>query len=219
MLYELKQLRKKKGITQSEAANEFGVPLSTYRNWEQLKNMPRDNATLKKIADYFDVSMEALFGYDLVNPGAFSDLPEEQNAKMKYVPLIAEIAAGMPIEADEIIDFIPIPNEVMRKHPAAYLLRINGTSMNRVLPDGCYALVDPSMKDVVDGHAYAVKANGDASTAKRIKRLANGVELIPDSLDPTHKPIVFDKDDESKWKELKIEGEIVWYTIPFDFQI
>lgn len=219
MLYELKQLRKKKGITQSEAANEFGVPLSTYRNWEQLKNMPRDNATLKKIADYFDVSMEALFGYDLVNPGAFSDLPEEQNAKMKYVPLIAEIAAGMPIEADEIIDFIPIPNEVMRKHPAAYLLRINGTSMNRVLPDGCYALVDPSMKDVVDGHAYAVKVNGDASTAKRIKRLANGVELIPDSLDPTHKPIVFDKEDESKWKELKIEGEIVWYTIPFDFQI
>ena len=219
MLYELKQLRKKKGITQSEAANEFGVPLSTYRNWEQLKNMPRDNATLKKIADYFVVSMEALFGYDLVNPGAFSDLPEEQNAKMKYVPLIVEIAAGMPIEADEIIDFIPIPNEVMRKHPAAYLLRINGTSMNRVLPDGCYALVDPSMKDVVDGHAYAVKVNGDASTAKRIKRLANGVELIPDSLDPTHKPIVFDKDDESKWKELKIEGEIVWYTIPFDFQI
>lgn len=219
MLYELKQLRKKKGITQSEAANEFGVPLSTYRNWEQLKNMPRDNATLKKISDYFDVSMEALFGYDLVNLGAFSDLPEEQNAKMKYVPLIAEIAAGMPIEADEIIDFIPIPNEVMHKHPAAYLLRINGTSMNRVLPDGCYALVDPSMKDVVDGHAYAVKVNGDASTAKRIKRLANGVELIPDSLDPTHKPIVFDKDDESKWKELKIEGEIVWYTIPFDFQI
>lgn len=181
--------------------------------------MPRGNATLKKIADYFDVSMEALFGYDLVNPGAFSDLPEEQNAKMKYVPLIAEIAAGMPIEADEIIDFIPIPNEVMRKHPAAYLLRINGTSMNRVLPDGCYALVGPSMKDVVDGHAYAVKVNGDALTAKRIKRLANGVELIPDSLDPTHKPIVFDKDDESKWKELKIEGEIVWYTIPFDFQI
>lgn len=54
---------------------------------------------------------------------------------------------------------------------------------------------------------------------KRIKRLANGVELIPDSLDPTHKPIVFDKEDESKRKELKIEGEIVWYTIPFDFQI
>lgn len=71
------------------------------------------------------------------------------------------------IESDEILDFILIPNEVMRKHPTAYLLRINGTSMNRVLPDGCYALVDPSMKDVVDGHAYAVKVNGDASTAKK----------------------------------------------------
>lgn len=219
MLYELKNIRKASGLSQAEAAKKFDVPLGTYRNWEQCIYMPRDNSTIKKIADYFDVSMEALFGYDLVSPGAFSDLPEEQNAKMKYVPLVAEIAAGMPIESDEILDFIPIPNEVMRKHPTAYLLRINGTSMNRVLPDGCYALVDPAMKDVVDGHAYAVKVNGDASTAKRIKRLANGVELIPDSLDPTHKPIVFDKEDESKWKELKIEGEIVWYTIPFDFQI
>lgn len=117
---------------------------------------------------------------------------------MKYVPLVADIVAGMPIESDDILNFIPIPNVVMRKHSNAYLLRINGTSMNKVLPDGCYALVDPKMKDVIDNHPYAVKVNGYSSIAKRIKRLANGVELIPDSMDPTHKPIVFDKDNEDK---------------------
>lgn len=214
MLYELKAIRKKSGISQKDAAEQFNVPLSTYRNWEQRKNMPRDNETLKQIADYFDVSMEALFGYDMVQPGAF----EDQQAKFRYVPLVADIAAGMPVEPDEIIDHIPIPNEVMRKHPRAFLLRINGTSMNRVLPNGCYALVDPDRRDVVDNRAYAVKINGDAATAKRVRRLAHGVELVPDSLDPTHKTMVCDADS-PRFKEVKIEGEIVWYTLPFDFAI
>lgn len=218
MLNELKNIRKSSGISQTEAAKIFDVPLGTYRNWEQCLYAPRDNATIKKMADYFDVSMEALYGYDMVEPGAFSSIPEQESAKFKYVPLVADIAAGTPVEPDEIIDHIPIPNEVMRKHPRAYLLRINGTSMDRVLPNGCYALIDPDRKDVVNNRAYAVKVNGDRATAKRVRRLAHGVELVPDSLDPTHKPIVFDEDSE-RWRELKIEGEIVWYTIPFDFEI
>lgn len=214
MLYELKNIRKASGISQKDAAVQFNVPLSTYRNWEQCKNMPRENETLKAIADYFDVSMEALLGYDMVQPG---DL-EDQQSKFRYVPLVADIAAGSPVEPDEILDHIPIPNEVMRKHPRAFLLRINGTSMNRVLPDGCYALVDPDRKSVIDNHAYAVKINGDMATAKRVRRLAFGVELLPDSLDPTHKPMVCDEDS-PRFKEVRIEGEIVWYTLPFDFTI
>lgn len=218
MLEELKNIRKASGLSQAEAAKAFDVPLGTYRNWEQCIYMPRDNKTLKQIADYFDVSMEALFGYDVVEPGAFSDFPEEKDAKFRYVPLVADIAAGIPVEPDEIIDHIPIPNEVMRKHPSAFLLRINGTSMNRVLPNGCYALVDPKRIDVIDDHAYAVKVNGAQATAKRVRKLAHGIELVPDSLDPTWKPMVCDKDD-PKYDEVSIEGEIVWYSLPFDFKI
>lgn len=39
--------------------------------------MPRDNETIKKISEYFNVNMEALFGYDLVGSDVFSDLSEE----------------------------------------------------------------------------------------------------------------------------------------------
>lgn len=215
MLYELKSLRKQSGLSQVEAAGLFGVPLSTYRNWEQCKNMPRDNETLKRMADQFGVSMEALFGYDLVTPGALSS---DDDRYFRRVPLVAAIAAGTPVDPDNVEDHIPVPIEVMRRHPMAFLLKIDGTSMNRVLPDGCYALVDPQMVDVVDNHAYVVKINGYKATAKRIKKLANGLELIPDSLDPTWKTTVCDA-SEPEFEEVRIIGEIVWYCIPFDFEI
>lgn len=218
MLDQLMAIRKEKGLSRKQAASELGVELGTYRNWEQRVNMPRNNEMLKKIADYLEVSMEALLGYDSVEPGAFSDLPEEKDAKFRYVPLVADIAAGIPVEPDEIIDHIPIPNEIMRKHPSAFLLRINGTSMNRVLPNGCYALVDPKRTDVIDNHAYAVKINNTQATAKRVRKLAHGIELVPDSLDPTWKPTICDKDD-PKFDEVSIAGEIVWYSVPFDFEI
>ena len=73
MLFELQSVRRKAGFTQQSASDALGVPLGTYRNWEQLICMPKDKDKLKEMADLFGVPMEALFGYDLVEPGAFSD--------------------------------------------------------------------------------------------------------------------------------------------------
>ena len=214
MLYELKRIREDSGISQSKAADIFGVSLFTYRNWEQCKNMPRDSRTLKAIADWFGVSIEALCGYDMVEPGAFSSLPEQGDAKFVYVPLVSDIAAGTPVEPDDVEDHIPIPQEVMRRHPNAFLLKIDGTSMDRVLPNGCYALVDPKMTDVVNGRIYAVKVNGDLATVKRVRMLEHGVVLEPDSAsDPSHEPIVF-KESNERYRELVVKGRVVWYTLP-----
>lgn len=215
MLYELKNIRKAKGFSQAEVAKQFDIPLGTYRNWEQCKFMPRDKDLIKQLADYLGVSMEALFGYDLVSPGALSS---DDDSCFKRVPLVAAIAAGTPVDPDNVEDHVPVPIEVMKRHPMAFLLKIDGTSMNRVLPDGCYALVDPQMVDVVDNHAYVVKINGYKATAKRIRKLANGLELVPDSLDPTWKTVVCDA-SEPEFEEVRIIGEIVWYCIPFDFEI
>ena len=40
MLFELKNIRRKAGLSQEEAADQLGVPIGTYRNWEQMKTMP-----------------------------------------------------------------------------------------------------------------------------------------------------------------------------------
>lgn len=90
--------------------------------------------------------------------------------------------------------------------------------MNRVLPNGCYALVDPDDREPVDNQAYAVCVNGYSATVKRVRRLANGFELVPDSTDPTYRPMVYDYGVEGT-DEITVIGRVFWYTLPFDWTI
>ncbi len=216
MLFELKNIRKKSGLSQANAAKELNVPLGTYRNWEQCLNMPQQNEKLKQIADLFHVSIEALFGYDMVNTG---DISKNVESEMRYVPMYGRIAAGTPLYIEQIENHFPVPDEVMRHHPHAFLLRVDGESMSNVLPNGCLALIDPNLKEpVINGRAYAVCVNGYTATIKRIVRLENGFKLEPDSKDPTFKPMVYDYGVEGT-DEITVIGEVVWYMVPFDFVI
>ena len=52
-------LRKKKGITQEELANELGVSAQAVSKWENNSSCP-DVSLLTKIADYFGVSVDDL---------------------------------------------------------------------------------------------------------------------------------------------------------------
>ncbi len=52
----LKDLRKEKGITQEQLAEELGVSGRTISRWETGKNMP-DISLLVEIAEFFDVSI------------------------------------------------------------------------------------------------------------------------------------------------------------------
>lgn len=101
MLYELKNLRKASGFTQANMAEKLGVPLGTYRNWEQGIYAPQDISLIKQIADILHVSMEALFGYDAFEPGALDDELDDEE-QFVYVPLYGHIAAGIPIEMDVV---------------------------------------------------------------------------------------------------------------------
>ena len=57
---KLRELRKKKGVTQSEVAQAIGVSVSTYNAWEIGQNIPRDEAKVK-IADYYNRTVQFIF--------------------------------------------------------------------------------------------------------------------------------------------------------------
>lgn len=81
MLFELKTIRKKSGLSQEDAADQLGVPIGTYRNWEQLKTMPRDRGDIPRLARFFGVTVEDLFGEDFVVPGTLNDMYETPKAE------------------------------------------------------------------------------------------------------------------------------------------
>ncbi|MBB3171766.1 LexA family protein [Parvibacter caecicola] len=149
---------------------------------------------------------------------AKSKLPD-LSASFIQVPVYGAIAAGTPVEMQEVERHAPVPEEVMGKHPASFLLRVEGDSVNRRIINGYYALVDPEEAEPTnDRDLFAICVNGDSATIKRYRQLANGCELLPDSYDPTYRPIMFDygQDDTPL---VTIIGKVVYAVMPFDFDL
>lgn len=57
----LKELRLKKGLTQTELGEKVGVKQNTFTNWEKGKREPSFE-NLIKLADLLEVSLDWLFG-------------------------------------------------------------------------------------------------------------------------------------------------------------
>lgn len=141
----------------------------------------------------------------------------ESGSLFGFVPLYGSIAAGAPIEMLQIEEIHPVPNALLLRYPKAFYLRVKGESMNRVLPNGSYALVCPT-SEVVDGSVYAVSVGSSNATVKRVRKLNNGIALEPDSNDPTYKSQVFDYGDGER-ETLSVIGRVVWFCVPYDYEI
>jgi len=72
----LSELRTKKGVTQEEAAANLGVSNKTISKWETGFSLP-ETEYLTEIADYYDVSVNELFGREVSNRN-INDLIFEQ---------------------------------------------------------------------------------------------------------------------------------------------
>lgn len=59
--HNLTELRKNKKVTQAEMADILGVARTTYSSYEQGRRTP-DAEIQKKIADFFDVTLDFLHG-------------------------------------------------------------------------------------------------------------------------------------------------------------
>lgn len=139
------------------------------------------------------------------------------DTNMVDVPLYGAIAAGTPIEMTPVENTQPIPAKVHELHPNAFLLKVEGNSMNRVLPNGSYALIDPCKTVERDEAPYAVCVNGYDATIKRVRKLNNGFQLVPDSTDPTYETKTYNY-NEPGTQTITVIGRVVYYVLPFDWE-
>jgi len=206
MARQLKAFRAKAGMSAKEVGEAVGKSEKTIYAWEVGRGQPD--------ADEL-IALCRLYGARISDFYSESTLSEDGTAFVD-VPLYGSIAAGTPIEMIPVDDYHPIPAPMHDRYPDAFLLRVSGESMNRILPNGCYALVDPREEIVKDNDPYAVCVNGFDATIKRVKKLANGFQLVPDSTDPTY-PVQTFNYNEHGTETVTIIGKVVWYVIPFDW--
>ena len=201
-------------MSQKKFAAPLGLTQQNYGNYERGKQ--KLNADLiVRICETYGCTAEWLLGLD--NRPANAIRVAHDDSSFVDVPLYGSTAAGTPIEMVESEGPFPIPRAKHEEFPKAFLLRVTGESMNRILPNGCYALVDPCDDVERDNQPYAVCVNGYDATVKRVHKLNNGFELVPDSTDPTFKPQVFDYGIEGTETITPI-GRVVYYVLPYDWR-
>lgn len=90
-IHRLKNLRTEKKWLQKDVAEKIGVGRTTYAMYEQGKREP-DNATLQKIAELFEVSVDYLLG--------------RKSTEKKYYQLNNTEKTDIALQADKLLEGI-----------------------------------------------------------------------------------------------------------------
>lgn len=108
------------------------------------------------------------------------------------VPLVGNVACGMPIWAEEMIeDWIPLSTKLVRNAQDVFMLRAKGDSMNLAgIDEGDY-IVFRKQNEASEGDKVVVLI-GTEATVKKLKKSGGKVIFEPMSTNPKNKAIIPD---------------------------
>lgn len=176
----LRELRKKKQLTQAELAKLTGLTVSAISMYENGNREPNFE-TLEVFADFFNVDMNFLLDKKRASPAAPQDAPaplSSDRRKIARIPVLGRVAAGIPIEAIENIeDYEERYISVLEDPHDYFALRIVGHSMEPRIWDGD-VVIAKKMADVDSGSVAVVFVDGEDATVKQIKKSDEGITLI-----------------------------------------
>ena len=204
-MQNLKDLRTKKGVSQSEVGRFLGITQQAYANYERGEREP-DNITLGRLADYYGVTTDYLLGRDepLRSDDIISIADYEkyglQPIKKHRVPLLGDIACGEPIFAEEQYGaYVDCDIE------ADFALTCHGDSMiNARIKDGDLVFIR-AQENVEHGEIAAIII-GDEATLKRVYYYPEQQKLILQAENSAYAPLVF---VDSELDSIRILGKAV----------
>ena len=181
MTYQyFEQLLKMEGSTVYRVSKETGISASTFTDWKNGRSVPKADK-LKKIADYFGVSLDYLM------EGAPAPLPAQE----RMVPIIGEIRAGSPILTNESL--LGYESASVDTTDDYFYLKVQGDSMKNIgMVHGSLVLFH-KQQYAEDGDVVACLVGGESATVKRFHRSQRNVYLVPENED--YRPIRLSTDD------------------------
>lgn len=187
-MIRLKELRRKKGLSQSELAKKINVAQNTVSNWEN-GNRIIDSEKAIAIAEFFGVTTDYLLGNSIDNNTEPISLPQD----IIKIPVLGRIPAGIPMEAiEDVLEYIDIPEDMTRGGKEFFALKLHGDSMYPKYLDGDIVIFEKS-ETCETGNDCAVMVNGDDATFKRIERKESGIVVKP--LNPEYETLFFTNEE------------------------
>lgn len=216
----LKYLRLRDNISQDELAEELGYKsYTTIQKWEMGSSEP-NMGVVNKLADKWHLSLDELVNVDLEAKRYESPQKgikivnspsDDKKQQSRNLIVYGKVCAGDGIEAlENPIDEIGDPYYRIKREKFA--LEVHGDSMDNVVPNGMYSIIErtPIIKN---GEIAVVMIDNDIAMLKRFYQFDDMVILRPDSANPVHKPLTFVGDEINS---LKILGRYLGYVTPME---
>ncbi len=166
---QLKRLRKERGVTQGALAGTLEVTQQAVAKWEAGRSTPEPGILLK-LAEYFNVSVDYLFG----RAGALGRV--EAYSPTAPVRVVGAVRAGFgSLMYDDFLGTEP----ASVKDPGDYFyVVVKGDSMEPYIHDGDLALVH-IQQHLNDGDLGVVMYGEGEGTLKKYRKQGDGIVLEP----------------------------------------
>lgn len=156
-------------LNQTQLAEKAGFPSQS-----AISNIIRSKRRVKLDER---VKIEAVLG---AQPSPKDELP------VVWVPVIGLASAGNWREATQIPTYL-MPMRKKSNCNMAFAVEIHGDSMDRLLPEGGWAVVDPDQRTLYDGKTYLISNSEFDATVKRYR--GDPARFEPVSHNPEHQII------------------------------
>ena len=168
-------------LTQDELAKRMGYSSrSSINKIEKGRNCRQ--SVIVRLAEALNTTPAYLMGWE----------DEEKETKVVKIPVLGDVAAGIPIDAiEDVIDWEEIPT-YMAASGTFFGLRIKGRSMMPAICDGDIVIVR-QQQDAESGEIVIAKINGDTACCKKLIKNKGGIVL--QSFNPEYEPLYFNKTD------------------------
>lgn len=201
------KLRQQHNITQEELAKIAGVSRGAVSQWEGGFSEPRMGA-IQKIADYFNILKSNLIEDDGMNFSRTDPVKLPVRGSTATLPLrtLGKVHAGV-MDDDTICDDedVQVPERVVLAYPDAFLLRVEGNCMDRVIPEGSHVVVAPH-KEPTNGSIVVIRDDTYEAIMRRYYKGSSALMLSPDSYEEEYQDIIV-----HDGQEITLIGVVVWW--------
>ena len=203
----IKKRRKQLKLTADDVAVKIGKNRATVYRYEsdEVEGLALD--TILNLAKALNTDPAYLMGW--------SD-EEPTNLITEYDYYNTNISAGLPINIDGIThcETISIPDAVMGKHAGnkdTFILRVNGDSMNKIIPDGSLIAVKPTSLETLKNGDMVVFSEEHKYSVKSYFKTSDMLIFKPNSTNNDHHDQTYKLDT-----DITIHGKVVLYIVELD---
>lgn len=197
----IKAFRLKQGLTQAELAAKLGVDRSSVTQWETGVTTPRMKV-ITKLSTLFNTTPSVLIS----DSSTLTKLPISGSTATLPLRTLGKVHAGVMDDDDACDDEeVQVPERVVLAYPDAFLLRVEGNCMDRVIPEGSHVVVAPH-KEPTNGSIVVIRDDTYEAIMRRYYKGSSALMLSPDSYEEEYQDIIV-----HDGQEITLIGVVVWW--------